>query len=242
MSRHPGLPDIRDFERIVFFTGAGMSAESGVPTYRGKGGIWKEYEPGRYACQAAFDRDPEAVWDFHNYRRGLVAACAPNVGHRLIARAEATLPHVTVITQNIDGLHQLAGSERVYELHGSLWWVRCGGERRFSRDVPLDAKRADGRWWRPDIVWFGDSLKSETVDAAAEAITRCDLLVSIGTSAVVYPAARLPLLAKQNGATLIEINPDETPVSHAYDICIRGPAGVVLSDLCDGLDEAPAVS
>ncbi len=242
MARDPRLPDLRNFERIVFFTGAGMSAESGVPTYRGKGGIWKEYEPQRYACQAAFDRDPEAVWEFHNYRRGLVGACEPNAGHRLIAQAEATLPHVTVVTQNIDGLHQLAGSERVYELHGSLWWVRCGSERRFSRAVPFDAQRPDGKWWRPDIVWFGDSLKSEVVTKAIDAITRCDLLVSIGTSAVVYPAAQMPLLAQQNGATLVEINPDETPVSKAYDICIRGTAGEVLTALCAGLDEAPAVS
>lgn len=242
MARHPDLPDLRGFRRVVFFTGAGMSAESGVPTYRGKGGIWKEYDHRRYACQDAFDRDPAGVWEFHNYRRGIVAACDPNVGHRLIARAEATLPHVTVVTQNIDGLHQLAGSERVYELHGSLWWVRCGSERRFSRDVPFEAQRADGRWWRPDIVWFGDNLKSDVVTQAIDAITRCDLLVSIGTSAVVFPAAQFPLLAKDRGATLIEINPEPTQVSREYDICIRGGASEVLTALCEGLDEAPAVS
>ncbi len=242
MASHPELPNLRDFERVVFFTGAGMSAESGVPTYRGKGGIWKEYDHQRYACQRAFDRDPAGVWEFHNYRRELVAACPPNDGHRLIARAEATLPHVTVVTQNIDGLHQLAGSERVYELHGSLWWVRCGSERRFSRDAPFDARRPDGRWWRPDIVWFGDTLREETVGKAIEAIRRCDLLVSIGTSAVVYPAAQMPLMARENGARLIEINPEETPVSAAYDTCVRAGATAALTALCAGLDAAPAVS
>jgi len=234
------LPNLRDFQRVVFFTGAGMSAESGVPTYRGSGGIWKDYDMERYACQEAFERDPDAVWDFHNYRRGLVAACAPNSGHALIARAEAVLPHVTVVTQNIDGLHQRAGSRRVHELHGSLWRVRCGNEYATDRAVPFTARRTDGRWWRPDIVWFGDCLSNHTVDAAVQAIRSCDLLVSIGTSAVVYPAAELPLLAKQNMATLIEINPDATPVSHAYDICVRRPAGVALADLCRGLDAAPS--
>src|SRR5262245_5945137 len=116
---------LRDFEAIVFFTGAGMSAESGVPTYRRKGGIWKEYDYQQYACQPAFDRDPQAVWEFHNYRRELVSKCAPNRGHEIIAKLEAELPHVSVVTQNIDGLHQRAGSQGVVELHGSLWRVRC---------------------------------------------------------------------------------------------------------------------
>ncbi len=230
------VPDIRDFRRVVFFTGAGMSAESGVPTYRGQGGIWKQYDYASYACQDAFDADPAKVWDFHNYRRQLVAACEPNAGHGLIARCEEALPHVTVVTQNIDGLHQRAGSRAVHELHGSLWRVRCGDERLLSFDVPFEGRRPDGRWWRPDIVWFGDALRADVIQASVDAIERCDLLVSIGTSAVVYPAAQLPLLARRVGATMIEINPDETPVSDAYDLCLRGTATDMLGRLCRNLD------
>jgi NAD-dependent deacetylase len=232
------LPHVTDFQRVVFFTGAGMSAASGVPTYRGKGGIWKEYDYTSYACQDAFDRDPAAVWEFHNYRRHLVAACAPNEGHQLIARCEAALPDVTVVTQNIDGLHQLAGSDRVLELHGTLWGVRCDetGARRLSRDVPFAACRSDGLWWRPDIVWFGDSLRDDVVDAAMTSISSSDLFVSIGTSAVVFPAARMPFYARQAGATLVEINPEETPVSHLYDHCAREPATTALARMCVGVD------
>lgn len=229
-------PNVRDFDRIVFFTGAGMSAESGVPTYRGAGGIWREYDHRRYACQDAFDRDPAGVWEFHNYRRELVARCDPNPGHALVARCEALRPRVTVVTQNIDGLHQLAGSKRVIELHGSLWRARCDGERLESRDVPFEAERDDGKWWRPDIVWFGDMLDAGNIDAAAAAIADCDLLVSIGTSAVVYPAARLPLIAREHGATLVEINPEETPVSHAYHHRLRTTASAGLTALCAGLE------
>ncbi len=231
------LPDLTAFRRVVFFTGAGMSAESGVPTYRGAGGVWKQYDYHRYACQPAFDRHPDAVWEFHNYRRSLVAACEPNAGHAIIARAEQVLPSVTVVTQNIDGLHQKAGSENVLELHGSLWGVRCDatGERETRFDVPFEGQRADGRWWRPDIVWFGDSLRDAVVSAAIEAIRGCDLLVAVGTSAVVYPAAQLPTLARQAGATMLEINPDETPMSAAYDLCMRGTATEMLGRLAANL-------
>lgn len=226
------------FERVVFFTGAGMSAESGVPTYRGKGGIWREYDYERYACQEAFEAAPEAVWEFHNFRRTLVAACEPNAGHRQIADVQ-TQRAATVITQNIDGLHQLAGSTEVIELHGSLWRCRCDGcgAQHTGRETPMAPLRCDcGAYWRPDIVWFGDSLRRDNtrrdnIEAANEAMLACDLFVSIGTSAVVYPAADLPLVAKRSGATLIEINPDPTPVSELYDVCLRGTATEMLAAL-----------
>jgi len=228
-------PRIADFERVVFFTGAGISAESGVPTYRGEGGIWKQYDYEAYACQVAFDAAPEKVWEFHNYRRALVAACAPNAGHALIARCEETLPQVTVVTQNIDGLHQLAGSRNVLELHGSLWRVRCAGcgRRHAGRESPFAELRCDrcGGWWRPDIVWFGDPLRAEVIREAVAAIAACDLLVSVGTSAVVYPAAALPLEARRAGATRVEINPEPTPMSDAYDVNLRGPATEMLPRL-----------
>ena len=234
-----GDPRLGDFSKIVFFTGAGMSAESGVPTYRGAGGIWKQYDYQRYACQTAFDRDPAAVWEFHNFRRGLVATCHPNAGHRLIARAEQTLPAVTVVTQNIDGLHARAGTARLHELHGNLWRVRCDtcGVREQDGPVQREQLRCPGcgGWWRPDIVWFGDYLDEDVVRSATAAIEDCDLLVSVGTSAVVYPAAALPELARAAGALCVEINPDETPASHLYSLHLRGPATAMLARLAPEL-------
>ncbi|MCY0991790.1 NAD-dependent deacylase [Nannocystis sp. ILAH1] len=231
-------PHLRDFKRIVFFTGAGMSAESGVPTYRGAGGIWKEYDYRRYACQEAFVRDPAAVWEFHNYRRGLVAACSPNRGHHIVARAGERSARVTVVTQNIDGLHAQAGSREIFELHGNLWRVRCDTCRVKQQDghVVREELRCDGcgGWWRPDIVWFGDHLHEPILDAAQAAIEGCDLFVSIGTSAVVYPAAYLPEYARKAGAVRVEINPDETPASYLYDVHLRGPATEMLARLADG--------
>lgn len=223
---------LADYERIVFFTGAGMSAESGVPTYRGKGGIWKEYDWQNCACQEAFLRDPQYVWEFHNYRRGLVAKCEPNRGHERIARAERELPNVTVVTQNIDGLHQVAGNQTVLELHGSLWRTRCdacGTPATEDRSAPIDSIRcACGGYKRPDIVWFGDGLFPDVTRKVLEVLGECDLLVSIGTSAVVYPAAQMPIVAKKAGARLVEINPEQTPLSHAYDDRLRGSASEML--------------
>ena len=240
---------IADFSRIVFFTGAGMSAESGVPTYRGKGGIWKEYDYESCACQRAFDHDPEHVWEFHDYRRGLVGKCAPNDGHRLVARCEAVLPSVTVVTQNIDGLHQAAGSQRVLELHGSLWKLRCDrcGWRGEDRSAPVEdhlcpvckaagttTKLGTPVYKRPDIVWFGDNLRADVIAEVREALATCDLLIAIGTSAVVYPAADMPLIAKRAGARLVEINPDDTPLSSIYETCMRTTATEGLAQLCEG--------
>jgi NAD-dependent deacetylase len=227
---------LTDYRHIVFFTGAGMSAESGVPTYRGKGGVWKEYDWKNCACEQAFARDPAHVWEFHNFRRTLVAKCAPNSGHLRIAKTEAEIPKVTVVTQNIDGLHQAAGSTNVLELHGSLWRTRCdtcGTAASEDRSAPLgDVHCAGcGRYKRPDIVWFGDGLSAEVFRSASQALATCDLLVSIGTSAVVYPAAEMPVIAKRSGAHLVEINPEDTPISHIYDTHLRGPASQMLEEL-----------
>lgn len=232
---------LREFQRVVFFTGAGMSADSGVPTYRGAGGIWKEYDYRRYACQQAFDRTPEAVWEFHNYRRSVVAACDPNPGHAIVARAERVLPSVTVVTQNIDGLHRRAGSDNILELHGNLWRVRCDSCRikETGDENPRTRLRCDkcGGWWRPDIVWFGDYLDPAVLEGARLRLQACDLLVSIGTSAVVHPAALLPELARAAGALCVEINPDETPASDLYQVHMRGPATAMLAELAEGLPE-----
>jgi NAD-dependent deacetylase len=228
------LPRLADFRRIVFFTGAGLSAESGIATYRGKGGIWTEYNYEDYACQRAFDRDPDKVWDFHDKRRAFVAGCAPNDGHKIIHETLLRQPDTVIITQNIDGLHQRAGSTGVIELHGSLWRVRCDREgiTRADESIPMDPRRcACGASFRPDIVWFEDSLDEVTLDRAREALAACDLLVSVGTSGVVYPAAELPRIALSRGATSVEVNLEDTPVTHLYEHRPRGRSSDILGEM-----------
>ncbi|MCP4547422.1 MAG: NAD-dependent deacylase [bacterium] len=220
-------PDLNQFKRIVFFTGAGLSAESGIPTYRGQGGTWQRYNYEDYACQRAFDRDPEKVWEFHEARRADAAGCEPNLAHRLIAEIAQAKPETEIVTQNIDHMHQRAGAERVIELHGSLWRVRCDrtGLIEENFDVPLKSRKTPyGDYWRPDLVWFEDPMNMETIDEAVRVIQRCDCLVSIGTSGLVYPAAQLPMLAIAGGAVAIEINPEETPISQSFAYTMRGPA------------------
>lgn len=219
--------DLRSFERIVFFTGAGLSVESGIPTYRGKDGVWRKYNYEDYACQRAFDRDPEKVWEFHEARRAAAADCRPNAAHEIIAAIQAAKADTDIVTQNIDGLHQRAGAKRVMELHGSLWRLRVDalGISEENFEIPLRSRRHEsGAYWRPDIVWFEDPLPRKLLEDAVARIAACDCLVSVGTSAVVYPAAQLPLIALENGATLIEINPQDTPLSRFYTHHLRGPA------------------
>lgn len=233
---------LRDFERIVFFTGAGMSAESGIPTYRGRGGIWNEYNYEDYACQRAFDRDPDRVWDFHDKRRAAVAACQPNRGHAIVAEVQRDKPGTAIVTQNIDGMHQRAGARDVVELHGSLWRVRCDREGVVRDDAtsPMKPRRCScGGYFRPDIVWFEDALDERVVARARALLAECDLLVSVGTSAVVYPAAELPRIAMARGATTVEINLEDTPVSALYTHRLRGKASEVLAALSsDGIGAA----
>jgi NAD-dependent deacetylase len=230
------LPNLKFFNHIAFFTGAGLSAESGIPTYRGRGGIWRQYNYEDYACQRAFERDPEKVWDFHDKRRERVAACGPNEGHRIISEVLRAKPNSCVVTQNIDGLHQRSGVDaaKVIELHGSLWRVRCDREGKVvaNHQMPISPRRcACGAYWRPDIVWFEDMLDPRVLDRARDALAACDAIVSVGTSAMVYPAAELPRIAMANGALSIEINPEETPASHLYQFQIRKSASEALAML-----------
>ena len=223
-----------EYQYIVIFTGAGMSAESGVPTYRGRGGVWSEYRWEECACQEAFDRDPQKVLEFHELRRQAVLECQPHDGHFAIAQLEKRHPKVVIVTQNIDGIHQRAGSENVVELHGSLWRLRCPmhgitedlGERYKSYKC-----EHCGSWLRPDIVWFRDMLDEYNMSQAIFALRKCDLFISIGTSAVVYPAAGFPKIAKEFGAKCIEINPEQTEMSFMYDISIQSTAGKALPRL-----------
>jgi NAD-dependent deacetylase len=226
--------DLSDRERIVFFTGAGLSAESGVPTYRGDGGIWQKYNYEDYACQRAFLRDPVKVWEWHEERRRFLSECAPNRAHEIVGAVQAELPATRIVTQNIDGLHQLGGAGDVIELHGNIWRLRCEREGKIHEDrlVPLESHHcACGEWLRPDIVWFEDPLDMETVQEAIEAIAACDCLISIGTSGSVYPAAELPFLARRAGALMVEINTEETQLSPYFDVRLRGLATEMLASI-----------
>ncbi|GAB6097497.1 NAD-dependent protein deacetylase [Desulfatiferula olefinivorans] len=222
------------FKSIVFFTGAGMSQESGIPTYRGQGGVWDAYRYQDYACRDAFERDPERVIAFHEIRRKAIFSCSPHRGHTLIADLERRHPGVVVVTQNIDGMHQRAGSTRVVELHGSIFRVRCPVHGVWD-DVGEAYKQKTcetcGARLRPDIVWFGDMLDPSVIDRAIGLISTCDLFVGIGTSAVVWPAAGFPEHAAANKALTVEINPEPTGRSGMYDITLRDQAGSALAGL-----------
>lgn len=226
--------DFGKLQRVVALTGAGISAESGVPTFRGHRGLWREYRPEELATPDAFARDPKLVWEWYDWRRGLIGACQPNPAHRTLADMETKLPDFTLITQNVDGLHQLAGSRQVLELHGNIWRVRCTreGTKQVDRFTPLPEIPPHcancGALLRPDVVWFGESLPADVLEAAFAAAAACDLMLVIGTSAVVQPAATLSLIAKQNGAALVEVNPQPTPLSDYADLTLRQSAAQAL--------------
>jgi NAD-dependent deacetylase len=218
----------------VFFIGAGMSAESGVPTYRGAGGIWSQYRYQDYACQRAFDRDPQAVLDFHELRRTKVLACQPHAGHAALARVQARQPDIAVITQNIDGLLQRAGVRVDAELHGSLWRLRCRcGIREDSASAAFARRICEtcDDLLRPDITWFEDPV-NEAVFAQADALVRqARHFIAIGCSGAVWPAAGFVHLAREVGAEMIEINPEQTEISVLFDRHIREPASKGLASI-----------
>ena len=211
-----------------------MSVESGILTYQGKGGIWESYDWEEVACQSAFDRDPKKVLRFHELRRKSISTCKPHPGYEIITRLQQVHPMVTIITQNIDGLHQKSGSINVIELHGSLWRIRCSREDIVYDDYKKDYKSYNctcGAFMRPDIIWFGDCLNEETIQIARDVCKSCDLFISIGTSGVVSPASSFPQFAKSNGALMVEINPEVTRTSHLFKEKINGTSADVLLDL-----------
>lgn len=223
---------LNDYQRVVFFTGAGISAESGVPTYRGYGGIWAKYRPEEVASEDAFRRDPETVIAFHETRRTHVATCSPNPAHQRIADWQRRHAGITLITQNTDGLHARAGSPELIELHGSLWRMRCrqhGAVEDISAG-PYQHRHCPqcGAAMRPDITWFGDPVDRNAFEAAGLAVQRAHLFVAIGTSGVVWPAAGFIELAHRAGATLVEINTEATDASELFDHCLRSPASEAL--------------
>ena len=221
---------------ICALTGAGISAESGVPTFRGPGGLWKTYRAEDLATPQAFARDPGLVWEWYNWRRGVIAKIEPNAGHRALAQMERRAARFAVVTQNVDGLHDRAGSSRILKVHGDIWTLRCTSCQRTWEDLrpslpELPPHCACGAMARPGVVWFGEMLPDDIWSQAVDAVRAADVCLVIGTSAVVYPAAGLVELAKSSGARVVEINIAETPVSGLVDFSWRAPAAVALPQL-----------
>lgn len=238
---------LQQAQRVVVLTGAGISAESGVPTFRdAQTGLWAQYDPQELATPEAFRRHPKLVWDWYAWRRELVSSVAPNPGHYALATLEKHVPDFTLITQNVDSLHQKAGSLKIIELHGNISRVKCLEEDRIvdsweeSSDGSVPLCPRCGSFLRPDVVWFGEMLPANALRRAITASRAADLFLTIGTAGIVQPAASLPLEAEENGALVIEINPNQTSLSAWMDFCLRGPSGVILPDLVAAAWPRPA--
>lgn len=232
-------------ESVVAFTGAGISAESGLPTFRGDDGIWKKFKPEELANFDAFMENPALVWDWYNHRKQLIASIQPNPAHYALASMERYHKTFSVITQNIDNLHRRAGSRNVNELHGNVERNYCTGcGKHYSNDyitgqpgVPRCS--ACGSLIRPDVVWFGELLPEDEWNASVESAGRSDVFLSIGTSAVVFPAASLITIAKRSGAYIVEINVERTEFSHLADEVLLGKAGDILPQLLQSYQQQP---
>ncbi len=227
---------LRESTHTVVLTGSGISAESGIPTFReAQTGLWARFDPQELATPEAFARDPGLVWGWYVWRRKLVAEARPNPGHLAIAELQSLAPNLTLVTQNVDGLHQRAGSREVIELHGNIRRTKCSAEGTGVED--FDEEEAPplcpscGAPLRPDVVWFGEMLPVGALERSSEAARGSDVFLSVGASGLVYPAAALPYEALQNGATLVEINPQKTPLTPHADHALRGIAGEVLPGL-----------
>jgi NAD-dependent deacetylase len=231
----------RSARAVAVLTGAGISAESGVPTFRGKDGLWRSYSATDLATPEAFARDPRLVWQWYRWRRRLIRRAEPNPGHLSLARIQRRTRGFGLITQNVDGLHQRAGSADVIELHGNIWRARCNGGCGFVLDETgqgtgeATSSEGDapptcscGALLRPDVVWFGEALDESRIDLAVQLARNCDVFLAVGTSALVYPAAALPLVAGRAGASVAEINVDDTPLTPHADLVIRGKAADVI--------------
>jgi NAD-dependent deacetylase len=227
---------LKEARSVTVLTGAGVSAESGVPTFRGNGGLWKQHRAESLATPGAFARDPKLVWEWYDWRRSVLAEARPNPGHFALVELEQRAPKFTLITQNVDGLHELAGSRNVLRLHGSIWILRCNGcarehDDRTPRLAEIPPLCECGAMLRPGVVWFGEALPTVVWQQAEAAAQSADLFLVIGTSAVVYPAAGLASIAKSSGARVVEINVAETALSDGIDEFLLGPSGELLPQL-----------
>lgn len=234
---------LRDVRSIVAFTGAGVSAESGVPTFRGADGIWAKLRPEELASMDGFMKNPPLVWEWYAHRKKIISMIQPNAGHYALVDMEKLTPNFAVITQNIDNLHRRAGSKTVHELHGNIernYCMKCG--KTFGNEFVLAVAgppRCDacGGMVRPDVVWFGEMLPEDEWESSVKATEGADLFLSVGTSAVVYPAASLPLIAKRSGAYLVEINPEPTPITADVDEFLQGLSGKILPLLARAMEQ-----
>jgi NAD-dependent deacetylase len=235
------LEKLLEAKRVAVLTGAGISAESGVPTFRGDEGLWKKFSPEELANFDAFMKNPKMVWEWYNYRRRIVEEVQPNPGHRALVDLEELVPEVVIVTQNVDNLHQRAGSKKVIELHGNILRNRCLNCGRITTATNLEftdgVPRCPhcGGMLRPDVVWFGEMLPEDALQKAYGAAKNCDVFFSVGTSAVVYPAASLPEIAFRQGAFVIEINPEPTPVTDFAHVSLRGKSGEILPQIVEKL-------
>ena len=219
--------------RVVVFTGAGISAESGVPTFRGKDGLWREFKVQELATPEAFAANPVHVWEWYCWRIELISKVEPNPGHLVVSWMEGFFPEFTLVTQNVDGLHDRAGNRHVLKLHGDLWEARCVncGKSRKRMTIPPDSLPPAcecGGLLRPGVVWFGELLPQKDFSQAVSASERCQLFFSVGTSAEVYPAAQLPMIAKESGAYVAEINIEPSALAAVADEVLIGKAGEIL--------------
>jgi len=228
---------LRTAQRVVVLTGAGTSAESGVPTFRdAQTGLWARYDPKELATPEAFKRNPRLVWEWYSWRRELVMQAKPNPGHLALVKMQAQVPELILITQNVDGMHQRAGNQQVIELHGNLTRSRCAGYLVESwpptEEVPPPCPHCGGPL-RPDVVWFGEPLPAEALHQAIAILRECDIILSIGTSSIVQPAASLPYEGLEYGAKLVEINPEKTPLTPDVHFALLGKSGEVLPNLVE---------
>jgi len=232
---------LRKARSVCVLTGAGISAESGVPTFRGAEGLWNKFRPEELANFEAFIHNPKLVWEWYTYRRKLIEDVMPNAGHIALARMETFFDDFTLVTQNVDDLHRRASSKNILELHGNImrsYCIDCGKDEDhpdFSRQENIPRCKACGGLVRPGVVWFGEMLPQEVFQEAERSAQRCDLFLSIGTSAVVYPAASLPVTARQAGAYTVEVNIERTEQSRLFDETLLGKAGDILPAIADSL-------
>ncbi len=231
---------VREARHVCVLTGAGISAESGIPTFRDAlTGLWAKFRPEELATPEAFERDPRLVWEWYEARRTSVRAAQPNPGHHALAELARRVPRLTLVTQNVDGLHERAGSTGVLEYHGNILRDRCMDEQAVRERVPgpdgLPHCATCGALLRPDVVWFGEAIPAEPMRLADAAARACDVFLSVGTSSLVYPAAGLAEIALRQGAAIIEINPNPTDLSSCAEAALRGPSGRVLPELLAAL-------
>jgi len=228
------LERLAEAQKVVVLTGAGVSAESGIKTFRDPDGLWAKFNPAELASADGFMSNPELVWSWYQHRREIIYSTKPNPGHYAIAQMEKLFPHFTLITQNVDRLHQSAGSTTVYELHGNIIDNHCMNcKKPYTEEIDLQSKQPPscpecGGKIRPSVVWFGEMLPYDTLMKAQHESASCDVFFSVGTSGEVYPAADLPIIALRSGALLVEVNPNDTVLSRAAHIRLKAPSGVAL--------------